>query len=638
MNRLFTKKIVPLCVWIFAGLPVFFVSNTTAQTAVEINTGNPQAPLYAVGPVYMSSTLFYKYSRYAYLYTQDELAAAGITNGSVITSLAWMKSTANETIGSGTFDIYMKNSTTAAYSNATETWTNLSSGADLVYQNMAQTIPVTTSPEYIEFPLNTPFTYTGGSIEILAQWQIEPEAGQGLATGSFEWVNTSVTDRIYGKGGTSLAGIESMSSTQNNTNINDMRPVIQITFNSGAPCVSPPDAGTTSVSVSGAVCEGISVSLGLINNSFGGGQTYQWQHSDDGISYTELSASLWMPAFTFTPAASAWYRCKVECAAGDAVFSNPVQVVVNPIPLVDLGDNQMICDGNDMLLDAVNPGSSYLWNDGSTDQTLTAGTAGTYWVTVTSAQGCVASDTVDVGLASSPEVNLGNDTSICNGEVVDLDAGNAGASYSWSNGAGTQTISVSAGGQYSVTVTNAEGCSSTDDIQISVLPAASGSFSAVPGTNPLSFTFTANATNAEQYVWDFGDGNSGSGSTVQHDYSAGGTYIVLLHLVDGCGDTTTVQQTITTQPVGIYDVISSADIKLYPNPANRFAIIDNSGTAPIKSVTVTDALGRMIYTKQNTTKSQIITMDLKGWSTGVYTVSIFTEEGQVVSMKLIVAR
>jgi hypothetical protein len=197
-----------------------------AQTVV-INTGAPGAPLYAVGPIYLSSTMFYRYSRFAYLYTSDELAAAGIQAGSVITAVGWMKSTPSTAAGPAAFSLYMKNSATAAYSNTTELWDNLIAGTTQVYSNTAQAIPATASPNFINFTLTSPFTYTGGSLEILTEWDISAAAAP-IATGSFEWANTTVADRIYGKGNTSMP--TSLSSVQNNVDINDKRPVVQFTL------------------------------------------------------------------------------------------------------------------------------------------------------------------------------------------------------------------------------------------------------------------------------------------------------------------------------------------------------------------------------------------------------------------------
>ena len=222
-------------------LALFSVGAFRAKAqVVEINTGTPNTPLYAVGPIYVSSTLFYRYSRFAYLYTQAELAAAGIVPGTVILSTGWMKSTANSATGPAVFSIYMKNSNVTAYSLASETWANLSAGAVQVYTNPAQSIPDASTPNYIDFTLTSPFTYTGGSLEILTEWDISA-APAPIATGAFEWVNTTVADRIYASGNTSLPA--TLSSTTNNVDMNDRRPVLQLTVEAPTSVVDELAAG-----------------------------------------------------------------------------------------------------------------------------------------------------------------------------------------------------------------------------------------------------------------------------------------------------------------------------------------------------------------------------------------------------------
>ncbi|MBK8612700.1 MAG: T9SS type A sorting domain-containing protein [Flavobacteriales bacterium] len=211
---------------------------------VQIATGTANTPLYAVGPIYMSTTLFYRYSRFAYLYTQAELAAAGITFGTQILGVGWQKSTANSTAGPAAFSIYMKNTSTAAYANASESWANLNTGSMLVYSESAQSIPVTASPNYIDFTLDAPFQYTGGSLEILTEWDISA-APAPIATGPFEWVNTTVADRIYASGNTSLP--TTLSSTTNNTDIDNRRPVIQFTLQGSTAAI--PDLSSTSLNI-----------------------------------------------------------------------------------------------------------------------------------------------------------------------------------------------------------------------------------------------------------------------------------------------------------------------------------------------------------------------------------------------------
>ncbi|MDQ2180892.1 hypothetical protein, partial [Marinifilum sp. D714] len=108
--------------------------------------------------------------------------------------------------------------------------------------------------------------------------------------------------------------------------------------------------------------------------------------------------------------------------------------------------------------------------NGATTQTITVNTSGNYSVVVTDANGCSATDDVNVTIHPNPVVNLGLDQETCAGGTITLDAGNPGATYLWLNGETTQDITVSTSGNYSVVVTDANGCSATDDVNVTVHP------------------------------------------------------------------------------------------------------------------------------------------------------------------------
>lgn len=139
-------------------------------------------------------------------------------------------------------------------------------------------------------------------------------------------------------------------------------------------------------------------------------------------------------------------------------------------PQIELGSNRSVC-GN-TLLDAQNNGYTYLWNTGSTSQILNVNSSGDYWVRVTNpTTTCFQEDSINVKVNPLISVMLGNDTSICDNIHFVLNALNAGATYSWTNGQNTQTASISSSGIYGVTVTGAGGCSASDYISITVLNA-----------------------------------------------------------------------------------------------------------------------------------------------------------------------
>ena len=298
---------------------------------VQITTGVAGTPAYNAGPIYRSSnSSAYDASRYSYLYTASELAAAGISPGSIINDLGWMKNNNATTTGGGIFRIYMKNSTAATYGNATETWANLNAGTTLVYQNLNQAVPATQAPNYIVFPLTTGFTYTGGSLEISVEWDINQVSGNP-STGTFDWMWSTVPDRIYGTGNTTIAGMSPLSSTSNSiSDITDRRPFLQIGYSPGTACSGAVTAGTASASVTNA-CANVPFNLLLTGATNGAGMTYQWQSSPVGAgTFTNIVGATTISYAVANQTAPRDYRCVVTCTNGGSTQnSNIVSVAQN---------------------------------------------------------------------------------------------------------------------------------------------------------------------------------------------------------------------------------------------------------------------------------------------------------------------
>jgi hypothetical protein len=157
-------------------------------------------------------------------------------------------------------------------------------------------------------------------------------------------------------------------------------------------------------------------------------------------------------------------------------------------------------------------------------------------VRVTNQFGFSASDTIQVTLKPSPVVNLGADKVQCGGNVT-LNAGNAGSSYLWSNGATTQNITVTISGQYHVKVTNAAGCSKADTIVVTINPVPTVNLGADAGfCAGSSFTLDA-GNNGSTYWWNTGATNR------QLTVSQGGAYSVRVINAFSCTAADTIQLT-----------------------------------------------------------------------------------------------
>ncbi|MBK9104541.1 MAG: hypothetical protein IPL92_08215 [Saprospiraceae bacterium] len=142
------------------------------------------------------------------------------------------------------------------------------------------------------------------------------------------------------------------------------------------------------------------------------------------------------------------------CGTGsDAVNIGYTALVTPP----DLGPDISLCPGEQITLYANNPGANYLWQDGSTIDSLLVNTSGTYSLQVSNSCG-LANDTIVVNVNDNPpQVNLPASLSLCQGQSITLDAAITGVSYLWNDNSLNQQLTVNAPGTYSVTVSNACG-------------------------------------------------------------------------------------------------------------------------------------------------------------------------------------
>lgn len=186
-----------------------------------------------------------------------------------------------------------------------------------------------------------------------------------------------------------------------------------------------------------------------------------------------------------------------------------LQVMVNPLPVPVIAPSGVseICVGDNLILDAGNGYSIYDWSNSENGQTTSVNSANSYNVTVTTAEGCTAtSASVQVVVNQLPVVDLGNDTTICTASVLTLDAGNPGATYSWSTFETTETIGITTSGVFIAEVTDLNNCVGTDDISVTVSNLLDP---VIVANGPLSFcdggSVTLDAGIYETYQWSNSD-------------------------------------------------------------------------------------------------------------------------------------
>lgn len=203
---------------------------------------------------------------------------------------------------------------------------------------------------------------------------------------------------------------------------------------------------------------------------------------------------------TLSVSTSGQYSVTVSNSCGTA--SDIVNVGVGTPLIIDLGLDQTLCDNETITLDAATSGVNYLWQDGSTNALLTISQSGTYWVQISNNCSSTA-DTITVNYLFSPTVSLIQDTALCTGQTLILDATSpdTSVSYLWQDGSNNADFFVSQSGTYSVTVSNNCG-SASDMVSVDEDPLPQVSIS-----GPIEFcigdtvTLTANAVFASEFLW-----------------------------------------------------------------------------------------------------------------------------------------
>lgn len=113
-------------------------------------------------------------------------------------------------------------------------------------------------------------------------------------------------------------------------------------------------------------------------------------------------------------------------------------------PDLSFENDQDICEGGFYEFIATSSTDvNYTWQDGSTGDSYLASMEGYYTVTAIDEYGCSVSDSAFLEVHDNPVVDLGPDTMLCgDNPILELDAGNPGATYYWSTGDITQVIEV----------------------------------------------------------------------------------------------------------------------------------------------------------------------------------------------------
>ncbi len=333
--------------------------------------------------------------------------------------------------------------------------------------------------------------------------------------------------------------------------------------------------------------------------------TYSWSNGGNTSKITGLSAT------TYTVTITDNNNCT---AVGDFTLNDPT-----PISL-SLVSNSPACNGdsdgsiNVSAADGVAP-YQYNWNTGSTDPGISGLTAGTYTVTVIDHIGCSVVQNITL---TEPDVLAVNGTDMdvsCKGQndgsiTTAVSGGTAPYTYSWSNGAGTAAISSLQPGMYSVTVTDAKSCSSTESYTITepaeLTAAAMATDILCKGDNTGVVSLSVNGgTSPYTYLWSDGQNTANLSGVVA------GSYAVTVTDANGC------------QAMASATIDEPAELLVIQGQADQ--ITCNGDTDGSVSITVTGGEAPYSYSWSNGSTSE----DLDNLVPGTYTISVTDNIGCV---------
>jgi hypothetical protein len=293
-------------------------------------------------------------------------------------------------------------------------------------------------------------------------------------------------------------------------------------------------------------------------------------------------------------------------------------------------NDTVLCNNAVTTLDAGAGFDTYAWSTGDLTQTTeTSAAVNTeIWYKVTVTVGSMMySDSVKV-TSSGPVVDLGNDTSICQGSTLTLDAGAGDYSYLWSDNSTGQTLDVTTTGDYSVTVTDAAGCQGQDAIYVYTLP-----------TQPVhlswdGFNLMADNYNAVRYIW-YRDG-SATDTTTSYTYmpQASGDYFSEVTQENGC---VVISDTLHVEITGIGRV-NDPGLNIYPNPGSGHFTISFTNPVSLKEVKVFNTLGSLVYVYNPETLRDQVEIDLSDQPEGIYLIQMRTGDNQLFTRRIIIKR
>lgn len=363
----------------------------------------------------------------------------------------------------------------------------------------------------------------------------------------------------------------------------------------------------------------------------------QWDFDDPASGANNVSYIL-NPVHYF--AASGTYQ--VQLIKFYTTFTDTliVPVTINPLPIVNLGSDTILCPGTVYSLNAGSGFSSYSWQDNSTDSIYAVSLPGVYFVTVSS-NGCYSTDTVTITTTSCnvPNVSfISSDTTFCDKKCIDFFdlSTNSPTSWQWFFPGAVPAsdtlqnpvnICYNAYGTFDVSLIacNGTGC---DTLHISSFITE---YQLPPQPVITQSNDTLYCSSASSYAWyDISNPGVIVSTNPYFETSTGGSYFVIVGDSVGCQSSSAVFEATGISQPGDPPLIS-----VFPNPAGDFLNIESNTESPNSyQIHLTDIQGRLLLSQREIKGSTTIKINLL--TNGIYFLHL--ESPQFVkNIKLVIS-
>ena len=326
--------------------------------------------------------------------------------------------------------------------------------------------------------------------------------------------------------------------------------------------ITQPTAVIVSINAGDTICPGQNT---IITADASGGinpYTYFWQ-PNVGFGNSQIVNPV--STTTYTAIVTDANGCTTTGVVLISVFPMNIALTVNATPGICIGQSATISasvTGNNI--------SSYYWSNnlgnGAGPYAVSPTTTTTYSVTVTNVCGATTTSAATVIVHPLPQIDLTPQTVVaCDRATLhfsDTNSANSGSTYAWNFGDGFTSLQANPSHTYMetgefvvmVTVTSPYGCTSSAQAYytLGITPSPSAAFTSDPQmeTNMIdpTFHFYDQSTHADQWNWDFGDGNTSTLKNPMHTYAAKGIYTVKLVTLNSGGCIDSIIKTIEVKP------------------------------------------------------------------------------------------